>query len=107
MEGRNFVELVGQVRWSELNYTMNGNARFKCKIAVPFQTKEGETKHEFHAIVAWGNLAEDMQGLTEDTQVKIHGRINSRSFMGNCPHCKEEQKRYWTEVVVDNFVVEG
>ncbi|GAF93844.1 unnamed protein product, partial [marine sediment metagenome] len=34
MEGRNFVELVGQVRWPELNYTMNGNARFKCKIAV-------------------------------------------------------------------------
>jgi len=56
--------------------------------------------------VAWGNMAEDLAQLSEDSKVKIHGRINSRSFMGNCPHCKEEQKRYWTEVVVDNFVAE-
>lgn len=106
MEGRNFVELVGQIRWPELNYTVNGNARFKCKVAVPFTTKDGELKHEFHSVVAWGNIAEDLAQLSEDTKIKVHGRINSRSFMGKCPHCKEEQKRYWTEVVVDNFVTE-
>jgi single-stranded DNA-binding protein len=106
MTGKNFVELVGLVKWPELTYTANGNARFKCKIAVPFQTKEGETKHEYHAVVSWGALAEDMSSLIEDAQIKIHGRINSRSFMGKCPHCNEEQKRYWTEVVADNFVTE-
>ena len=106
MEGRNFVELVGQIRWPELNYTVNGNARYKAKIAVPFKTKEGELKHEFHSVVAWGNIAEDISQLAEDTKVKVHGRINSRSFMGKCPHCQGETKRYWTEVVIDNFVTE-
>ena len=107
MEGKNFVELQGKIMWPDLSYTANGTAKYKFKVAIPFTTRDGEEKQSYVRAVAWAQNAEDMSKLGDQAWVKIHGRYSERSFNGSCQHCSGEIKRYWTEVVVDNFLEIG
>lgn len=65
-----------------------------------FRNKEGQQQEqtEFHNIVAFGRTAEVMgQYLKKGRPVFIEGRIQTRSWDS------EGQKKYRTEIVVDNF----
>jgi len=65
-----------------------------------YKNKEGQKQEqtEFHNIVAFGKLADIMaQYLKKGRPVYIEGRIQTRSWES------EGQKKYRTEVVVDNF----
>ncbi|HEY4489317.1 MAG TPA: single-stranded DNA-binding protein [Candidatus Paceibacterota bacterium] len=65
-----------------------------------FKNKEGQQQEqtEFHNIVAFGRTAEVMgQYLKKGRPVFVEGRIQTRSWES------EGQKKYRTEIVVDNF----
>lgn len=108
MEGINFVKLKGFLSNPKPATTANGYSRFTARVAVPVvYEKAGET-HEImisHNICAWGATAEGLGELAVDTPIEVTGHINTRSYKGRCKSCSAEEKKYWTEVQVNNFVV--
>lgn len=112
MEPNNFVELVGYMRYPQLQETRNGNLKFQGKVAIPFQYTDrtsGEQKegNNYVKISAWGDLAQSLGDVEDGTPVRVHGVYNERSYDGNCKSCGAAEKKYWTDVLVNNFVVEG
>lgn len=108
MEGINFVKLKGFMRWPKPATTANGYPRFTARIGVPVVYQKDGEQHEIvinHNIAAWGPTAEGLGELAEGTPIEVTGHINTRSYSGNCKNCDAPEKKYWTEVQVDNFVV--
>ena len=102
MEGTNFVELVGQIRWPQLKTVGEGQHKlFKSKLAIPVS----DDRFQYLKIAAWRGVAEALNALAEDSFIKVHGHIEERSYDGKCKGCGGAEKKYWTEVVVDNFIV--
>ena len=100
MEGENFVNLKGTIQWPELKTVGEKNSSlFKGKLAIPI-----EGRSQYLKIAAWNQIAEGLAALPKDAFVHIHGHIEERSYDGSCKHCNGQEKKYWTEVVVDNFV---
>jgi hypothetical protein len=99
MDGENFVNLKGFIQWPELTTVgQNNTSRFKGKLRIPIGDKS-----QYLKIAAWNNIAEGLGGLADGAFVHIHGHIEERSYDGACKHCNATAKKYWTEVVVDNF----
>lgn len=99
MDGENFVSLKGTIQWPELRTVGQNNTQlFKGKFVIPI----GE-KAQYLKIAGWNTIAEGLAALAPDTFIHIHGHIEERSYDGACKHCKGAEKKYWTEVVVDNF----
>jgi len=104
MEGTNFVELKGKVIYPSFKTVGSNNSKlFKGKLAIPVGDAEGG-RFQYIKIAAWNNLAELMNDLPQDAFVKVHGHIEERSYDGKCKHCGGAEKKYWTEVLVDNFI---
>jgi single-strand DNA-binding protein len=87
----------------ELRYTAGGKAVCSFSLATSERwTGQDGQKNEsttWHNIVSWGRQAEVMKEyLTKGQQVYIEGRIDNRSYED-----KEGQKKYRSEVVVQNF----
>lgn len=102
MEGTNFVELVGKIIYPELKVVGANNTKlFKAKLAIPLN----DGKFQYIKIAAWATMAEALGELTEDSFIKIHGHIEERRYEGRCRGCGNTEYKYWTEVLVDNFVV--
>jgi len=100
MDGENFVSLKGTLQWPEARTVGQNNSRlFKAKLKIPI----GE-RSQYLKIAAWNDMAEGLENVPQDTFIHIHGHIEERSYDGHCKHCKGAEKKYWTEVVVDNFV---
>ena len=99
MDGENFVSLKGTIEWPELRRVgQNNTPLFKGKLKIPI----GE-KAQYLKVAAWNAVAEGLEALPKETFVHIHGHIEERSYDGTCKHCKGQEKKYWTEVVIDNF----
>ena len=100
--GINKAELVGNTtRDAELKTTPNGSLVTTFSVATSRQWKDasGETqeKTEFHNVVAWGDLAEQVaKHIAKGRKVYVSGRVQTRSWEG-----PDGQKRYTTEVVAD------
>jgi len=113
MDGQNFVQLVGFVKYPELRETANGNFLFQGKIAIPYTHKDKESGQMKEAlnyvkVSAWGEVAQELARLADNTPVKVQGRFNERSYNSNCKGCGAAEKKYWTDVLVENFItVEG
>ena len=108
MNGENFVRLKGFLKYPELKYFDSGACKFSGKVAVPISyRKNGEEKNTqmFYKISAWSDIAESMSELVEDTPIEIHGHINERKWDAKCKNCGEVEKKYWTDVQVDNFII--
>ena len=110
MQGKNEVYLTGFIKYAEVLPTSNGGSRLKAKISVPFSYKDKETGEEkegskYYKIAAWNDIAEDLGGLDDGTAVEVVGTLNERSYPGNCKHCGVEEKKYWSDVLVNNFQV--
>lgn len=110
MDGNNFVELVGFLKYPELRETRNGNFHFQGKVAVPFtykdrQTGEQKDGNRYVKISAWGDMAQELSAVPDGTPVKVHGIFNERSYDGNCKTCGSTEKKYWTDVLVNNWIV--
>ena len=101
MEGENFVNLKGNIAWPELKTVGEKNSKlFKGKLVIPI----GERK-QYLKIAAWNDIAEALGELPKDAFIQIHGHIEERSYDGSCKSCGAPEKKYWTEVIVDNFAV--
>ena len=100
----NKVTLIGRLgKDPELKYTPSGKAVMSCSLATSerWSDKDGEKKESttWHNIVAWGKQAEVMaQYLAKGRQIAVEGRIDNRSYDD-----KDGNKRYISEVVVQNF----
>jgi len=102
MQGENFVSLKGKIQWPEFRQVgQNNTPLFKGKLQIPMD-ETGE-KSQYLKIAGWAAVAEALNEVPKDTFIHIHGHVEERSYDGNCKHCKAQEKKYWTEVVVDNF----
>lgn len=100
MDGENFVSLKGVVQRGELKTVGQKNTKlFKGKLAIPVGDK-----FQYIKIAAWESIAEGLNSVPKDGFIHVHGHIEERSYDGKCRHCQGAEKKYWTEVVVDNFV---
>jgi len=91
----------------ELRYTPSGKAvaTFSLATSERWTNQEGQKQENttWHNIVAWGKQAEVMKEyLHKGKQVYIEGRIQNRSYDD-----KEGNKKYISEVVVQNFTFLG
>jgi hypothetical protein len=100
--GENFVSLVGKITKPNFKELDNNNFMFKASLAIPAADNPG---CQYIKISAWGNMAEALNEVPSRTFVKIHGHIEESSYNGQCRHCGGLDKKYWTEVLVDNFIV--
>ena len=96
--------LIGNLgRDPELRYTPGGKAvaTFPLATTERWTNQEGQKNESttWHNVVAWGRQAEVIKEyLAKGRQVYIEGRIVNRSYDD-----KEGNKRYVSEVVVQNF----
>lgn len=108
MQGENFVKLRGYLANPKFTYTGNGYPKFSGRLAVPIQyTKNGEQIETriFFKIAAWNDYAEALNELVEGVPLEINGHLSDRSYDGVCKSCGAPEKKYWSEVIVDNFIV--
>jgi single-strand DNA-binding protein len=98
----NEVRILGNITQDpELRYTSNGNQVCSVSVATNRRYKqqdEWKDATEFHNIVIWGNLAQQVaQRSKKGTRVMISGRLQTRSWEG-----QDGQKKYKTEIVADD-----
>lgn len=102
MTGENFVSMTGKIVYPNLKVVgANNSSLFNAKLAIP--TKDGQ--FQYIKIAAWAATAEALNDVAPEVFVKVHGHIEERSYDGKCKHCGGYDKKFWTNVVVDNFVV--
>ena len=103
MEGKDFVELVGKIRNSSIKMVGDYNSwLFKGTLAIP--APGSNSSYQFLKISSF-KCAESLGELSNNTFVKINGHIEERYYDGQCRHCGGSERKYWTEVVIDNFIV--
>lgn len=110
MRGRNEVVLEGFLRFPELKETKNNNFQFVGKVAVPFnytdkQTGEQKEGQKYIKISAWGDTAQGLASLDDGTPLRVTGYFNDRAYDGSCKECGSLQKKNWTDVSVNNYLV--
>ena len=110
----NKVMLIGnvgrdpEVRYLEGNQANGANAKvatFTLATSERFRDRNGETREttEWHNIVAWRNSADLAEKfIRKGTQVYIEGKLRTRSYTD-----ASGNKKYTTEVVVDNIQLLG
>jgi single-strand DNA-binding protein len=80
-------------------------ARFSLATNEQYTNGKGEkvTETNWHNCVAWGKTAEIVEKyLKQGSELAIEGRLTSRSYTN-----KEGEKRYTTEVVVNEMLMLG
>ena len=101
MEGDNFVILKGKIHSYDVKTVGDHNSiLFKGKLAIPINGRV-----QYMKIASWGSTAEALGEVPKGSFIHIHGHIEESSFNGKCRHCGGPEKKYWTEVLVDNFVI--
>ena len=109
MKSVNKVILVGNLgKDPEVKYTPSGSAVAKFSIATSYRYKDKneqwQEQTEWHNIVAWARLAEIAgEYLKKGSKVYVEGRLQTRSWDDK----NTNQKRYMTEVVVNDLVLLG
>ena len=105
---KNSVRLVGNLGMDPEVKSFDNNRKL-AKIAIAtnesYKSDKGEkiTDTQWHNLVLWGaqaTLAEDL--LKKGDEIAIEGRLASRSYVD-----KDGNKRYVTEVVVNEFLKVG
>ena len=102
MIGENFVSLQGKIQYPNLKTVgVNNTSLFNGTLAIP----TGDGKHQYIKIAGWNATAEALAEVPKESFVKVHGHIEERSYDGKCRHCGGFDKKFWTNVVVDNFII--
>lgn len=105
---RNKVQLIGNVgNEPEITNLESGKKVAKFSIATneSYKDSKGEKVQntEWHNIVAWGKLAEIVENYVgKGKEVALEGKLTSRSY-----ETKEGEKRFITEIVVDEILLLG
>jgi len=102
---QNQVTLIGNLGVDvELKTITNDRKVANTRMATNlfYKNREGEKVQEtqWHNIVAWGKLAENMEKiLTKGDQIMVQGKLNYRNYEDS-----DGQKHYVTEVVIGEFL---
>ena len=105
---KNSVRLVGNLGMDPEVKSFDNNRKL-AKIAIAtnetYKNDKGEkiTDTQWHNLVLWGaqaKLAEDL--LKKGDEIAIEGKLASRSYVD-----KDGNKRYVTEIVVNEFLKVG
>ena len=105
---KNKVQLIGNVgNEPEITNLESGKKVAKFSIATneSYKDSKGEkvTNTQWHNIVAWGKIAEIVEKYVDKgKEVALEGKLMARSY-----ETKEGEKRYVTEVVVDEILLLG
>ncbi len=108
-KGINKVILLGNLgKDPELKYTPQGTAVAKFSLATGdrYKDKDGnwQDRTEWHNVTAWGRTAEIVgEYLKKGRQVYIEGSLRTHSWDDK----QTGQKKYMTEVVVNELVLLG
>lgn len=106
MSIRNKVQLVGHLGANPEIRTFGDNqqvARVNIATQESYKNREGEWINEtsWHTLVAWRGVALRAQKyLKKGSYIMVEGRLKSRNYTNNAG-----EKRYVTEVIVDNFMM--
>ena len=102
---RNKVQLIGNLgKDVEFKQLKGGNAIARVTIATKevYKNPKGEkaVDVQWHNLVGWGKVAEMMQVLhKKGKEVAVQGKLTHRSYED-----KDGQKRYISEVIVEEFM---
>ena len=100
--GLNQAEVIGNAtRDPELRQTPTGESVCSFGVATNFAWKDrmgqAQEKTEFHNIVAWGELAQELaKNVKKGRKVYISGRLQTRSW-----ETPDGKKRWTTEIITD------
>jgi single-strand DNA-binding protein len=105
MAGLNKIMVIGNVGTDpEMRYTPNGSPVTSFRIATSrsYNTQEGERKQEteWFTVVAWSNLAEQVnQYLSKGQRTYVEGRLHSHTYQGN-----DGQTRFRNEIIANRVI---
>lgn len=103
MDGENFVCLKGKLTKKQIKEVGANNSKlFNGSIAIPVVGYKN--KFQYIKVAAWYSVAEALYELGSGVFIKIHGHIEEKSYNDKCRYCNGPQKKYWTEVIIDNFI---
>ena len=103
---KNSVRLVGNLGADPEIKSFDSNskqlARFSLATKESYKNDKGErvTETQWHTLIAWGNQAKFIgDSLKKGDEVAIEGKLTNRNWVD-----KDGNKRYMTEVVVNDFI---
>ncbi len=103
---RNSVRLVGNLGADPEIRNFDGNAkqlaRFSIATTESYKNDKGErvTETQWHNLIAWGSQAKFIGTyLKKGDEVAIEGKLTNKNWVD-----KDGNKRYATEVVVNDFI---
>ena len=105
----NFIELRGELKYSSLSTVGNDYYKFQAKMAVPmvyvYDDLDGLTTSMYLKIIAWGEIAEALGEVGDGKTILVSGVLQERSYDGKCRSCGTPERKYWSDILVTNFVV--
>lgn len=105
---RNKVQLIGNLGNDPEIITLESGkklAKFSLATNESYKNSEGEkiTQTDWHNLIAWGKTADIIEKyVTKGKEIVVEGKLTSRSYDD-----KEGNKRYVTEVVVNEVLMLG
>ena len=105
---RNKVQLIGNLGNDPEIITLDSGkklAKFSLATNEYYKDADGQkqTKTDWYNLVAWNKTAEIIENyVTKGKEIAVQGKLNSRSY-----ETKEGEKRYITEVVVNEILMLG
>jgi len=105
---RNKVQLIGRLGQNpEIKKTAKGKSLAKIAIATKevYKNASGErvVETQWHNCIAWGSTAERMEVfLKKGNEVALTGKLAHNSYQD-----KKGETRYYTQVVVNEFMLLG
>ena len=105
---RNKVQLIGNLGNDPEVKTLESGRKFaKFSLATneTYKDAKGEkiTQTDWHNLIAWGKTADIIEKyVSKGKEIAIEGKLTSRSY-----DTKEGEKRYITEVVVNEILMLG
>ena len=105
---RNRVQLIGRLGQNPETRTLTSGktmTTFSIATTDSYRNSNGDKVEEtqWHNIVAWGKVGEiAAEYLTKGQEVALEGKLTHRSY-----ETKEGEKRYVTEVVVNELLMLG
>ena len=105
---RNKVQLIGNLGNDPEIITLDSGkklAKFSLATNEYYKDADGQkqTKTEWHNVVAWNKTAELIENyVTKGKEIAIEGKLTNRTWDD-----KEGNKRYTTEVVVNEVLLFG
>ncbi len=107
-EGLNRVMLLGNLGADpELRMTSGGQAVLKLRLATSEtyldRNRQRQERTEWHNVVVWGKRAEALSKIiSKGTRIFVEGGLRTSSYDD-----REGNKRYRTEIVASNILLQG